>query len=71
MSQFLPFLGAIFTVFALSFAMISLRFIIKREPFRGTCANLTPKLQNEIGQCSVCGRKADEACQMPATEGKA
>jgi hypothetical protein len=25
-------------------------------------------LKNEIGECGVCGKKADEECKMPETE---
>ena len=48
----------------LAFAGIALRILlVKGGEFRGTCATNNPMLTNEIGECSVCGAKPDEACQ--------
>lgn len=47
-----------------SFALISIRIIfIKNGDFRGSCSSNNPMLRNELGECSVCGKKADEVCQ--------
>lgn len=53
--EFFVVLGIIFGVFALSFAMINIRYIFKKEEFRGTCASANPALKDELGECSSCG----------------
>jgi hypothetical protein len=65
MSEFLYTALIIFGVFAISFAMINLRHIFTGNEFRGTCASNNPMLKEELGECSLCGKKADEACKMP------
>ena len=59
----------IFVVFGLSFALINIRHIFTGQEFRGTCATNNPMLKNQIGECSVCGKKPDEDCKMPAVDG--
>lgn len=63
--EFLYVLAIIFGVFGISFVMINIRHIITGNEFRGTCATNNPMLKNQIGDCQVCGKKADEACKMP------
>ncbi len=65
MSTFIPMLLVIFTVFGLSFLLINIRQIVTGKEFRGTCATNNPMLKNQIGECSVCGKKPEEDCQMP------
>ena len=65
MTEFLYTLLIIFAVFGISFAMINLRQIFTGKEFRGTCASNNPALKEQIGECSVCGKKADEPCKMP------
>ncbi len=60
----------IFVVFGVSFALINIRGIVKGEEFRGTCATNNPMLKSKIGDCTVCGKKADEVCQMPEIDDK-
>ena len=55
-------------VFVVSFAMINIRHIFTGNEFRGTCAQVNAKLKNEIGECSICGKKGDEVCEMPAVK---
>jgi hypothetical protein len=64
LTTFLVILGA----FLVAFLMINIRYIFKGEPFRGTCAQNNAKLKNEFGECSVCGRKPEEECQMPKVQ---
>lgn len=67
--EFLYILGIIFGFFLLAFAMINIRHIFTGQEFRGTCANNNPMLKNQIGECGVCGKKADEAeCKMPEVQ---
>lgn len=66
--EFLYTLGIIFTVFAVSFALINIRHIFTGNEFRGTCATNNPMLKNEIGDCSVCGKTPEEECKMPEVE---
>jgi hypothetical protein len=63
--EFLYILLIIFCVFGLSFLMINIRHIITGNEFRGTCATNNPMLKDQIGDCTVCGKKPDEACKMP------
>lgn len=63
--EFLYILGIIFGVFGVSFALINIRQIMIGKEFRGTCATNNPMLKNQIGECSVCGKKPEEECQMP------
>ena len=56
-------------VVALAVLGFSLRMIfVKDGEFRGTCASNNPMLRNEIGECTVCGSKPGEACEMPEEE---
>ncbi|NNE28109.1 MAG: hypothetical protein HKN16_00630 [Saprospiraceae bacterium] len=55
----------IFVVFGISFILINLRQVVTGQDFRGTCATNNPMLKNKIGDCTVCGKTADEACKMP------
>lgn len=66
--EFLYVLTIIFGVFGISFALINIRQIFTGKEFRGTCATNNPMLKNQIGDCQVCGKKADEACKMPEVE---
>jgi hypothetical protein len=66
--EFLYVLAIIFVVFGLSFALINIRQLFTGQEFRGTCATNNPMLKSEIGDCTVCGRKEGEACQMPEIE---
>ena len=63
--EFLYILLIIFATFGLSFLMINIRQIVVGENFRGTCAQNNPMLKSKIGECSICGKKGDEACEMP------
>lgn len=65
METFWSTLLIVFVVFGLSFVLINLRGVVKGEEFRGTCATNNPMLKDQLGECTVCGKKADEACQMP------
>ena len=65
MNQFLLTLLIVFVVFGLSFILINIRQIITGKEFRGTCATNNPMIKNQIGECTVCGKKPEEECQMP------
>jgi hypothetical protein len=45
--------------------LINIRHIFTGKEFRGTCATNNPMIKNEIGECTMCGAKPDEQCQMP------
>ncbi len=66
--EFLYVLGIIFAVFGISFLLINLRHIVTGNEFRGTCASNNPMLKDELGDCQVCGKKADEDCKMPEVD---
>ncbi len=63
--EFLYILLIIFVVFGISFLLINIRHIVTGNEFRGTCATNNPMLKNQIGECTVCGKKPEEECQMP------
>ena len=62
---FLYVFAIIMGFFVLSFALINIRGIVKGEEFRGTCATNNPMIKNKFGDCTVCGKTADEVCGMP------
>ena len=66
--QFLYVFAIIFVVFGISFALINIRHILTGNEIRGTCSTNNPMLKNKIGDCTVCGKTADEACKMPTVE---
>jgi len=63
--EYLKMAGVIFLVFGVCFMLINIRHILTGNEFRGTCATNNPLLKNKIGDCTVCGKKGDEECQMP------
>jgi hypothetical protein len=69
MIEFLYTLAIIFAIFGASFLLLNVRYIFTKQEFRGTCASNSEMLKNQIGECSICGKKADEACQMPEVKG--
>ena len=65
MMEIIYIFSIIFGVFLLSFGLINIRHIFTGKEFRGTCATNNPMLKNQIGDCTVCGKKAEEECKMP------
>ena len=63
--EFLKIFALIFSAFGIGFIMINIRHIVTGNEFRGTCASNNPMLKKEVGECTVCGKTADEACKMP------
>lgn len=54
-------------VLGISFAMIATRILLVKDgEFKGTCSSNNPYLKNQLGECTVCGKKVDEPCQMDA-----
>jgi len=68
MNQFVSMFIIIFGVFIISFILINIRHIVTGNEFRGTCATNNPMLKDEIGDCSLCGKKPDEECQLPEVD---
>lgn len=71
METFLPTL--ILTVIVLTFFVfgLGLRMVFdKKAEFRGGCASNNPMLRNEIGECTVCGKKPETTCEIPTPESK-
>ena len=68
--EFLSVLTIIFITFGISFVLINLRQVVTGKEFRGTCATNNPMLKSKVGECTVCGKKPDEDCQLPAVEAK-
>lgn len=65
MNTFLSTLIIIFVVFLISFILINIRQIVTGKEFRGTCATNNPMIKDKMGECTVCGKKPEEACKMP------
>ena len=65
MNSFLATFLIIFGIFGASFILINIRHIFTGNEFRGTCASNNPMIKNNMGECSVCGKKPEEECQMP------
>lgn len=63
--DFLNLFLAIFAIFGAAFLMMNVGYFIKKREFRGSCSSNNPMLADKFGTCSVCGKKADEACKMP------
>ncbi|MBK8627234.1 MAG: hypothetical protein IPN86_17195 [Saprospiraceae bacterium] len=65
MLEFIYILLIIFGFFGISILMINLRHLVTGQEFRGSCASNNPMLKNQLGECSVCGKKPEEDCKMP------
>jgi len=51
-------------VVSIAFAMIATRIIlVKGGEFRGSCSSNNPMLKNQLGECTVCGKKPGEECK--------
>jgi len=66
--EFLYVFLLIFVVFGVSFVLINLRQVVTGKDFHGTCSTNNPMLKNQIGECTVCGKKPEEQCKMPAVD---
>ncbi|MGH1438151.1 MAG: hypothetical protein ACRBG0_27195 [Lewinella sp.] len=66
--EFLSVLAIIFVTFGISFILINIRHIVTGNEFRGTCATNNPMLKSKVGECTVCGKKPEEDCQMPTVK---
>lgn len=63
--ELLSTIGLIFLFVGGAFLLINIRYLFTGNEFRGSCATNNPMLKDKLGECSVCGRKPDEACKMP------
>lgn len=49
---------------ALGFAGIAIKILVKKDgEFSGTCSSNNPLLQNEGGNCSICGARPQDQCR--------
>ncbi len=59
---------AAFVVMGLAFAMIATRILLVKDgEFKGTCSSNNPYLKNQLGECTVCGKKVEEPCKLETT----
>lgn len=65
MKEFFYMLILIFGVFGVSILLINIRYIFTGNEFRGSCASNNPMLKNQLGECTVCGKKPEDDCKMP------
>jgi len=64
MEMFLPTLMLTLIVLTLAIAGISIKSFFKKDgQFNGSCAQNNPLLKNDIGECTVCGKVPEEACE--------
>jgi len=69
MSEFLSTFGIVAGVIGMFYITMNLRYWFTGEEFRGTCASNNPMLKDQLGDCTLCGKKADEVCKMPEEHG--
>ena len=62
---FLYTFAIIFIAFGAAFVLINIRHLVTGNEFRGSCSSNNPMLKNKVGDCTVCGKKPEEACKMP------
>lgn len=49
---------------ALGFAGIAIKILVKKDgEFNGTCSSNNPLLQNDSGNCSICGARPQDQCR--------
>lgn len=61
----IPTLILTLAVIAVFFIGLGIRILVlKNGEFKGTCASQSPFLKNQIGECTVCGKKPEEECKM-------
>jgi hypothetical protein len=65
MKEFLYILLVIFSIFGVAIVLMNIRHLVTGQEFRGSCASNNPMLKNQMGECTVCGKKPDEDCKLP------
>ena len=68
MKEFFYILLVIFCFFGMSIILMNLRHLLTGKEFRGSCASNNPMLKNQLGECSVCGKKPEEDCKIPVAK---
>ena len=63
--ELLAIILVMFVAFGLSFLLINIRYLVKGEEFRGTCASNNPMVKDKFGECTTCGAKVGETCALP------
>ena len=66
--EFLKTLAIIFSVFGIAIVLMNVRYIFKKEEFRGSCASNNPLLKNQFGECTVCGKVPESDCDLPVVK---
>ena len=57
------------TVLVACVAMLATRILLVKDgEFKGTCSSNNPYLKDELGECTVCGKKVDEPCQLDTVQ---
>jgi len=59
---------AIFALAGISIIALNISYIIKKREFRGSCSSNNPMLADKFGNCTVCGKTAEEVCTTPAVD---
>lgn len=53
-----------FGLLGLGFAGIAIKILVKKDgEFSGTCSSNNPLLQNDSGNCSICGARPQDQCR--------
>jgi hypothetical protein len=63
--NFLNTFLAIFAFFGIAIIALNIGYIFKKREFRGSCSSNNPMLADKFGNCTVCGKSAEEACTAP------
>ena len=58
-------LAVVFGLFAVGILLMNVRYLFTGKEFHGSCASNNPLIKNKFGECTVCGKKPEEACKMP------
>lgn len=58
-------IATIFGLFLTGIVIMNIRYYFTGKEFHGSCASNNPLIKDKFGECTVCGKKADEACKMP------
>lgn len=66
LSQLLPIFGITFTVFVLFFIFMSIGYMVKKEPLKGSCGGVATLMGDE--QCQFCGNDPNKCSEINAEQ---
>ena len=66
LSQLLPMLAITFSVFVLFFLLMSIGYMFKKQPLRGSCGGVAQLMGDE--NCSFCGNDPNKCDSLLAEQ---